>query len=607
MAKKKIEFMETSFRDGFQSVFGARVATKDFLPALEAAVEAGIQHFEAGGGARFQSLFFYCNESAFDMMDAFRKKVGTHADLQTLSRGINVVGLRQQPRDMIDLHAKMFKKHGITTIRNFDALNDLRNLKYSAERITAHGLHHQIVITMMDLPPGCEGAHDTKYYLDTLRNILDSDVPFNSICFKDASGTANPRKVHETIKGARKMVPEGTILHLHTHDTAGASVNQYMGAIEGGIDRIDLSMSPVSGGTSQPDILTMWHALKGTDYTLDIDPKKIIKTEKIFAECFEDYFFPPESRMVSPIIPFSPMPGGALTANTMMMRDTGTLHLFQDVIREMSEVVRLGGFGASVTPVSQFYFQQAYLNVIEGKWKKINPQYGNMILGYFGKTPVEPDPEIVKLASEQLDKLPYKDDPLDLLEPGIPAAKKILQKNNLPESEENIFIVASCEEKGLDFLLGKGKDLIRKKSQEVKKDSTPAVVNTTAPVMPPTAAATPASITRDYSITVEGRTYNVQVSSGETISPAKVEENIPVNPPSTRKSFTIEISAPTPGNIVRVEVAVGEKISKDQVLLVMEAMKMESEVKSSQSGEIKKINVQPGDTVQAGDVLLTLD
>ena len=214
MAKKKIEFMETSFRDGFQSVFGARVATKDFLPALEAAVNAGIQYFEAGGGARFQSLFFYCNESAFDMMDAFRKTVGPNADLQTLARGINVVGLRQQPRDMIDLHAKMFKKHGITTIRNFDALNDLRNLNYSAERITAHGLHHQIVITMMDLPPGCEGAHDTEYYLKTLRNILDSDVPYDSICFKDASGTANPRKVHETIRGARKMAPEGTIMHL---------------------------------------------------------------------------------------------------------------------------------------------------------------------------------------------------------------------------------------------------------------------------------------------------------------------------------------------------------------------------------------------------------
>ena len=127
---KLIKVMDTSFRDGFQSVYGARVLTEDFLPALEASVAAGITHFEAGGGARFQSLFFYCNESAFDMMDAFRKTAGPDANLQTLARGINVVALNQQPRDIIDLHAKMFKKHGISTIRNFDALNDMRNLQY---------------------------------------------------------------------------------------------------------------------------------------------------------------------------------------------------------------------------------------------------------------------------------------------------------------------------------------------------------------------------------------------------------------------------------------------------------------------------------------------
>jgi pyruvate carboxylase subunit B len=603
MARKRIEFMDTSFRDGFQSVFGARVATKDFLPPLEAAVDAGITYFEAGGGARFQSLFFYCNESAFDMMDVFRKTVGADANLQTLARGINVVALSQQPRDMIDLHAKMFKKHGITTIRNFDALNDLRNLKYSGECITNHGLHHQIVIAMMDLPPGCEGAHDTEYYLKTLRNILDSDVPFDSICFKDASGTANPRKVHETIKGARKMVPEGTILHLHTHDTAGASVSQYMGAIEGGIDRIDLAMSPVSGGTGQPDILTMWHVLKGTDYTLDIDPDKIIKAEEVFADSFKDYFFPPESRMVSPLIPFSPMPGGALTANTMMMRDTGTLHLFPAVIKEMSEVVRLGGFGASVTPVSQFYFQQAYLNVTLGKWKKINPSYGNMVLGYFGRTPVEPDPEIVKLAAEQLDKPVFKGDPLDLLEPGTPKAAEELKKHNLPETEENLFIASSCEAKGIDFLLGKAKTLIRKKSDETVKE-VPAAGKSIAPTV--SAGAAPFSGPRDYTITVDGRAYQVQVNAGGNVFAQVVSGNTPAAAPSVPQTSGIDIPAPTPGNIVRLEVAVGETIAADQTLLVMEAMKMESEVKSPQSGIVQTINVQAGNSVQTGDALLTL-
>ncbi|MEJ2057432.1 MAG: biotin attachment protein, partial [Desulfofustis sp.] len=494
MGKKVIKFMDTSFRDGFQSVFGARVFTDDFIPAVKASVEAGITHLEAGGGARFQSLFFYCGESAFDMMDRIRSEAGPDANLQTLARGINVVALSQQPRDIIDLHAKMFKKHGITTIRNFDALNDMRNLQYSGERIAHHGLHHQIVVTVMDLPPGCTGAHTAEFYLDRLQEILNSDTPFHSICFKDATGTANPKKVYETFKGARKMVPEDTILWFHTHDTAGIALSQNMAAIEGGADGIDLAKSPVCGGTCQPDILSMMHILKGTDFTLDLDYEKILAAEEVFEEAMKDYFFPPEAKMV--------------TANTMMMRDTNTLHHYPAVIKEMADVIRLGGFGSSVTPVSQFYFQQAYLNVTQGKWKVINPNYGNMVLGYFGRTPVPPDPEIVKLASEQLEKPVFTDDPLDILEPGIPKATKILEENNLEVNDENIFIIASCEQKGLDYLLGNAKTSIRKKDDEEKA---PAKAAAKAPA--PAAAPAPTG-PRSYSITVNNRIYDVTVAEG---------------------------------------------------------------------------------------------
>ena len=154
MPKKLVKFMVTAFRDGFQSVYGARVFTRDFLPAVEAAREAGITHFEAGGGARFQSLYFYCNEDAFEMMDSFRKAAGPEADLQTLARGVNVVGLDSQPRDVIRLHARLFRKHGITTVRNFDALNDVNNLIYSGQCIEDAGLKHEVAVTMMELPPG---------------------------------------------------------------------------------------------------------------------------------------------------------------------------------------------------------------------------------------------------------------------------------------------------------------------------------------------------------------------------------------------------------------------------------------------------------------------
>ena len=597
MSKKRIEFMDTSFRDGFQSVFGARAATRDFTPALEAAVDAGTTYFEAGGGARFQSLFFYCNESAFDMMDSFRKTTGPDANLQTLARGINVVALNQQPRDMIDLHARMFKKHGITTIRNFDALNDLRNLSYSGERIAEAGLHHQIVITIMDLPPGCEGAHTQEDYSKMLKDILDSDIPFHSVCFKDSSGTVHPRKVYETIQAARKMVPEDMILHLHTHDTAGIGISQYLAAIEAGITRIDLAMSPVSGGMAQPDILSMWHAMKGTDYTLDIDPLKYIKVEEVFEEAMGDYFIPPESRMVSPLIPFSPMPGGALTANTMMMRDTGTLHLYPKVIKEMEEVIRVGGFGTSVTPVSQFYFQQAYLNATQGRWEKINPQYGNMVLGYFGRTPVKPDPEIVKLASEQLDKPVFNEDPLDILEDGRPAAEKKLQENGLAVNDENVFIASSCESKGINFLLGKAKENIRRKSTEAAKAEK---------IVAPTTVASVDSVMglREYTITVEGKAYQVQVAEGGG-NPI-VSTPAPAQKASAPAVAVKVVEAPTPGNILRLEVKAGDQVIANQTLLVMEAMKMESEVKAPAAGTVVDLHVSDGDTVQAGTPLLSL-
>jgi pyruvate carboxylase subunit B len=220
---------------------------------------------------------------------------------------------------MIDLHAKMFKKHGMTHIRNFDALNDVRNLTYSGKAIKNAGLHHQVVVTMMELPPGASGAHDALFYMKTLREILDSGLPFDSICFKDSSGVANPSKVYETVKSARELLGQKVILWMHTHETAGIGISQYRAAIEAGIDGICLARAPLSGGTSQPDLLAMNHVLKGTNYTLDIDTTKILEANAVLKECLKDYFFPPEALGLTPEVLFSPMPGGALTANTMMM------------------------------------------------------------------------------------------------------------------------------------------------------------------------------------------------------------------------------------------------------------------------------------------------
>ena len=594
---KKISFMDTSFRDGFQSVFGARVLTDDFLPAVEAAVHAGINYLEAGGGARFQSLFMYCGESAFDMKDRFRKAAGPGARLQTLARGINVVALSAQPRDMIDLHAKMFKKHGITHIRNFDALNDVRNLVYSGQCIKNAGLHHQVVVTMMELPPGCSGAHDPAFYLKTLKEILDSGVPYDSICFKDASGTSNPNKVYETIKAARKLLGDNTLIWMHTHETAGIGITQYKAAIEGGCDGVCLARAPLSGGTCQPDLLSMWHALKGTQYTIDIDVNRILEANRVQQECLKDYFFPPEAQKISSEVILSPMPGGALTANTMMMRDTGTLHLYSKVIEAMSECIARGGFGTSVTPVSQFYFQQAYANVTQGSWKKITDGYGKMVLGYFGRTPVKPDPEIVKIAEKQMGMPVFDGDPLDVLEPGIPKAVKILEKEGLPVTDENIFILGALAtpggNKGLDFLKGNRPVNCRKITDKMEAEKKAAE--------PPQSAPRAAGLSQ-YRVTVDGTTYQVMVED-ETGEVAAVRA---MKAGETPKRPPVEIRTQLPGNVYEILCAVGDGVKKGETLIILEAMKMETPIVAPDDGIIESIEVTKGQTVQSGQLIAVL-
>lgn len=592
---KKVQFMCTAFRDGFQSVFGARVFTADFLPALEAAHDAGIQYFEAGGGARYQSLYFYCNEDAFDMMDSFRATVGPEANLQTLARGVNVVGLESQSGDIIDLHAKLFKKHGITTIRNFDALNDVENLVHSGQCIVDAGLKHQVVVTLMALPPGCEGAHDADFYEMTLRQILDAEIPFDSVCFKDASGTAVPATVHETIKRARKMLPGDAFIHYHTHETAGISVACNMAALDAGADAIDLSLAPCSGGTCQPDVLVMWHALRGSDYTLDVDIEKVRGAEEVFKDCMSDYFLPPEATAVEPLIPWSPMPGGALTANTQMLRDNGIMEKYPLIIRAMSEVVRKGGFGTSVTPVSQFYFQQAFNNVMFGEWKKIAEPYGRMVLGYFGKTPVPPDPGVIKLASEQLELEPTTRRPIELNDEdpnkGIDAARARLEALSLPVSDENIFIVATCGDKGLKFLQGEAEVGVRK-------------------VAAKPAAAAPSTGPVSYQVSVNGTNYSVQVDDecatvdGESFQ-VSLSDAVPANEPASTAT-TREIRAEMPGVVLRLLANPGDEVSEGTTILVLEAMKMEVSITSPHAGRVASVDVKVGDHVTNNQVLATI-
>jgi len=620
--KKRIDVMITAFRDGFQSVYGARVLTEDFLPAVEAAVEAGITHFEAGGGARFQSLFFYCNENAFDMMDSFREVAGPEANLQTLARGVNVVGLDSQSSDIIKLHAQLFKKHGITTIRNFDALNDVDNLDYSGRCIVGAGLKHEICVTLMALPPGVEGAHTPEFYMDVLRKILSAGIPFDSLCFKDASGTATPNTVYQTIKKARQKLPRRIPIRFHTHETAGISIAASKAALEAGATAIDCSFAPCSGGTCQPDIVIMHHALRGTDYDLGVDINRVLKAEEVFKECMEDYEDFPEAARVEPMILFSPMPGGALTTNTQMMRDNNILDRYQDVIVNMGEVIAMGGFGTSVTPVSQFYFQQAFNNTIIGPWKQIAEGYGKMVLGYFGKTPLPPNPEIVKLAQEQLGLEPTTRSPrlINDEDPGkgVEAATVMLREHGLEVNDENIFIAATCREKGIQFLKGEAKVNIRKSSKKKKTKPIPVEEETGKP-----------DHLRSFDVYVDDEYFRVEISEPNGIPYIANNPGIrnPYRAPNPGSSDYANISAranpkgkeeikvqegeaavhaPLPGIIIRYEKKIGDTVKVGDTIAIVEAMKMNNNIDAPCDGRIVNIPHKAGRNIAKGDILCVI-
>ena len=598
MSKKLINVMDTSFRDGFQSVFGARVLVEDFLPALKSAVDAGIKHFEVAGGARFQAPIFFCNENAFETMDKIRETVGPDIKLQSLARGVNVVGLNSQPRDVIDLHAKMFAKHGVNVIRNFDALNDVNNLIDSANSIKKYGLQHEVTITMMELPYGCEGAHDVEFYKQVLRNILDAGIPFDSLAFKDASGTSHPRKVYDTVKMVREMLGADMPIRFHSHETAGTGLACYLAALDAGADGIDLSMKPVSGGTAQPDIISMWHALRGTEYDLGLDIKKIMETEEIFKDCMKDYNVSPVSLAVNPILIQAPLPGGATATTIDQLKDMGMLDKFPKLIENMKEVVSRGGFGTSVTPVSQFYAQQSFLNAIsEHPWEKANPGYAKMILGYFGKTPCEPDPELVKWAEEKTGLQPTTEKVVDINdkdpEKGLKAAEERLKAAGLPVNDENLFIAAACKDgnadKGIDFLLGKGHVAVNKGQKATKGNY-----------------ANGATVTvngKEYAVkidgdkaTVNGKTYDVSIAEG-------MKE---VASASSSNGAGTEVKSPLPGAILKVIAREGDMVEEGDVLILMEAMKMETEIKAPCAGKVGSVRVDVGATVTPGQLLVTL-
>lgn len=608
---KKIRVMFTPFRDGLQSSFGGKVRLNDYLPAMKASAEAGIRHFEFGGGARFQAPLFYLGENPFDTMQAMRDALGPDIDLQILTRSVSGVTLTNQSIEGLNLQAKLMKKHGTTWDRNFDYMNDVENLIKTGKPIIDAGMHHQVAIALMGLPFKSDKVHTAEFYINIGKKLLESGMQIDSIVLKDASGTTDPKTIYDTVIGLKEIMPPEMPLWLHTHDTASTAVSCYMAGIEAGADGVDLSVRPMASGTVQPDVRSLAHGLKGTGYSLDIDVSKMNELEHLVSEGLKDYDFNPTTTTADARVLGFPMPGGAIGPNVHMMVKAGILHKYSDVLAEFPVVVEAGGAWTSVTPGSQQYWLQAFNNVMYGRWEKIDPGYGKAVLGYFGKTPLTPNPEVIKKASEQLNLPEFKGDPLEAAPKNIEPAKKALEERNLPITDENVFLVLSSMvpgkkmelNEGIRLLTGQGKiDIPLKKKEEPKKEEKPKEVISESFVSGP--------VKSKCVVEENGKIRTFIVTSVPILQSAGSQTAGAVQPAAVVESTNgHQIFHPFAGSVEVVDILVklGDKVEEGQIVAQVEAMKAKHNIKSSIKGTVSRVNVKIGDEIDSSTPILIIN
>jgi pyruvate carboxylase subunit B len=600
---KKIRVMFTPFRDGLQSSFGGKVRLNDFLPAMEFAAEAGIRHFEFGGGARYQAPYFYLGENPFEDMRKIRAAVGPDADLQILTRSVSGVTLTTQNIESLQLQAKLMQESGTTWDRNFDFMNDTANLIKTGKPIVDAGMHHQVCIALMGLPFDSDKVHTPKFYIDIGKKMLDSDVRIDSICLKDASGTTDPKTIYDTARGMKKIMPPEMPLWMHTHDTASTAVACYMAAIDGGADGVDLSVRPLASGTVQPDARSLAHGLKGTGYSLDIDVAKMNEIENQLKDLLSEYDFNPTTTTADARVLGFPMPGGAIGPNVHMMVKAGILEKYGEVLAEFPVVVEAGGAWTSVTPGSQQYWLQAFNNVMYGRWKKIDPGYGKSVLGYFGRTPLPPSPDVVKVASEQLDLPVFEGDPLEAAPNNIGPAKQALEERGLSVTDENTFLVVAAMVPGKKMELNEGIRLLTGKSKidiPLKKKAEEATA--AAPV----AAAAPMAMTGPTTTKCTVEENGTMRTFVVTLEPATATAGAPAATTAPAAGKTVHSTFAGSVDVVDILVKIGDKVSEGTAVAAVEAMKAKHDIKSPVAGAVTAIHVQIGDEIDSSKPIMTI-
>jgi pyruvate carboxylase subunit B len=573
---RKVGITETVLRDAHQSLAATRMRTADMLPILDKLDAMGFYSLDAWGGATFDTMIRFLNEDPWERLRKLKKGL-PNTPVQMLLRGQNLVGYRNYPDDVTEAFTKLAAKNGLDLFRVFDALNDIRNLEVPLAAAKATGKHVQGCICYTTSP-----VHTNEKFVEFTMELIERGC--DSICIKDMAGLISPKECYELVKAIKSKVKVPVV--IHSHCTSGMAPLAYFAGVEAGADVLDTAISPWGWGTSQPPTEPMIASLQGGAYETGLDLSSLVDIGYYFLGVRQKY-----DSLISPVMEkpdvsvlLHQVPGGMLSNLHSQLKEQNALDRYQEVLAEVPKVRKELGYPPLVTPSSQVVGTQAIFNVLMGKrYGRVSQEVKDYCLGLYGRPPAPIDPEILKkvIGKEQ----PISVRPADLLAPALEKLRQEADEIGLPDTDEDVMTYALFPNIAPRFLKG-----------EMKAE-------TLAPPMKERrAGAVVREVPNEFQVMVDGEEFRVTVNPlGLGIVPEQKEGARPAETPAGG------IVAPLQGLVLDVKVKEGDKVKKDDVVVVLEAMKMQTEVHADKDGKVVKLYTFKGETVGNGDLLLVVE
>jgi oxaloacetate decarboxylase alpha subunit len=589
--KKPLGITDVVLRDAHQSLVATRMRIDDMLPIAEKLDQVGFWSLESWGGATFDSCIRYLGEDPWERIRRFKEAM-PNTPQQMLFRGQNILGYRHYADDLVDKFVERAAVNGVDVFRVFDAMNDPRNLETAINSVRKQDKHAQGTMSYTISP-----VHTIDSWLDMARTI--ESMGADSLCIKDMAGLLKPYVAFDLITKLKQTVQ--IPIHMQCHATTGLSAPTYLKAIEAGIDNVDTAISSMSMTYGHSPTETIVASLDGTKWDTGLDINLLEEIASYFREVRKKYVkFEGSLKGIDSRILVAQVPGGMLTNLENQLREQNAAEKLDEVLEEIPKVREDLGFIPLVTPTSQIVGTQAVLNVISGeRYRNITKETEGVLKGEYGATPA---PMNQKLQAKVLNgKEAINCRPADLLEPefekqkadliGLAEAENIALKNEIDDT----LTYALFPQIGWRFL--KNRDNPEAFEAIPSEDD-----------LKPARKNSPEVDSGIYTVEVEGKSYMVRVSEGGDISQlTELSESKPSAEAPATSGEIIEVAAPLAGNVFKVAVDIGDNISEGEIILVLEAMKMETEIRSTSTGIVTQIFVASGDAVKVGDVLLTLN